>query len=295
MPSNHLSVSFDGWSKAAVVLDADGTFDVHRLQQLLLSRLSHLAIRFGVHLTELQLEEASIQSLKNLHIFRPSSSTQLAATVLHLDTFHETHLSDIEIGLLAVDSISAFYWQDRFTFDQLRSGGPQFTNASPLQYVNPIHHLLSVLQRFRISHGSVIVLTNWGLNAVPDSPFYKQHLHPFPVIVSDNSDAAENNKSAAVDGKPSLTHHITIPFIPIIQLQPSTLVRGTMSNEVEKGQVVGIIRTSGSLGVGQFSFEIRETELLIGDDSAAGSDPGIPVALPVQHAVFLPKIQEAAQ
>ena len=282
MPSNHLSVGFDGWCKAAIVLDADGTFDVRRLQQLLLSRLSHLAVKFGGHLTELQLEEASIQSLQRLHIFRPSSSMQLAATVLHLDTFHAVHLSDIEIGLLAIDSISAFYWQDRFTFDQLRSGGSQFTidfNTSPLLYVNPIHHLLSVLQRFRISHGSVVVLTNWGLTAVPDSPFYKQHLHPFPVIVSDNSDAAENNKSAGVDGKPPLTHHITVPFTPVIQLQPSMLARGAMSSRtsfLEKGQVVGIIRTSGSLEVGQFSFEIRETELLIGDNSGAGSDPGIP-------------------
>ena len=60
------------------------------------------------------MEDLATQCLESLHIFRPTSSLQLAITLIHLPRYHATdsRLRDKEIGLLAIDSLSAFYWRE---------------------------------------------------------------------------------------------------------------------------------------------------------------------------------------
>ena len=219
-------------------------------------------------------------SLRKLHIFRPTSSIQLAVTLLHLPAYHISQLLDAEIGLLAIDSISSFYWPDRFTVEQMRSA-PPFTADQPTPaFVSPLQHVLTALQKFRLSHGPVIIVTNWGLTPLPNSLFYRQHLHPFPVLLANphHSETAatlevtRNAYSSAIENPhtlPPLTHHITLPVIPFPQTQSVDLPKEAKEHPREPpkmGEVVGIVRTAGSPRVGRFEFRIGEIEILIGDD-----------------------------
>jgi len=194
MPSRYQSVNIGGWDKAAVLFDNDGTFHIESFHSILLSRLTSLIpdrYRVRTPNSVLQLvsdpaEDLAAECLTKLHIFKPTSSIQLAATLLHLPQYHSSHpaLQSREIGLVAIDSISAFHWNDRFTVERSR-------NARKVRAADPASHLLHILaalRSFRVSHGAAIVVTNWGLNPLKSSahtgqpalPFYKQHLHPFP-------------------------------------------------------------------------------------------------------------------
>ncbi|KAJ8596984.1 hypothetical protein M405DRAFT_687789, partial [Rhizopogon salebrosus TDB-379] len=178
-PSREMAMDFGGNGLAAIVYDTDASFDVARLHQLLLTRLS-LVLPYNMEMTRRLAEE----SLRRLHIFRPTSPLQLATSLLHLPSYHRTHMPDHEIGLVAVDSVSAFYWPARFIEEQMRNI-PQVAQGGPdPSSVNPLQHVLTALGRLRLSHAPSIILTNWGLNLASGSSgpvtFYKQHLHPFP-------------------------------------------------------------------------------------------------------------------
>ena len=93
--------------------------------------------------------------------------------------------------MLVIDSISAFYWPDRYTGEQMRASAVQTdpsvsgataatASVGTANAVNPMHHVLTALERVRRALGVVTVMTNWGLNPVPaaQSPFYRQHLFP---------------------------------------------------------------------------------------------------------------------
>jgi DNA-repair protein XRCC2 len=274
-------ITLGGWGQAAVVFDTDGTFNVHRLQQLLVSRLSRLASRSGDTLLEAsEIEEIAMRALGKLHIFHPTSSIQLAATLLHLPAFHASNLRDSDIGLLAIDSISSFHWPDRFTVEQMRVA-PNSTAGAHVNFVSPLQHVLTAVQKFRLSHGPVVVFTNWGLNTLPNDSLYKQHLQPFPVILDNlqNNDVPTpevavkdcSSSSGNAHGILPLTHHITLPFIPFTQIQfPETQTQEETPRELlETDEVVGVVRTAGSSKVGRFVFQIGAAEVLIGDD-----DPG---------------------
>ncbi|KAJ6610107.1 hypothetical protein B0H10DRAFT_1638209, partial [Mycena sp. CBHHK59/15] len=162
-----------GWGRAAVVFDTDGTFDSCRLRDLLVLRLQALSATSEdtQHLAEI--------ALHRVHLFRPVSSAQLAASLFHLPVYHTAQMPNAEMGLVVVDSMSAFYWPDRFIAEHWHQ--PHTSYTAPLQ------HTLTGLQNFRVSHSPVTILTNWGLlladtNHQPTtSPlFYKQHLQPFP-------------------------------------------------------------------------------------------------------------------
>ena len=135
------------------------------------------------------------QCLSRLHVFRPRSSAQVATTLMHLPEYHSTHpsLHLEEIGLLAVDSLSAFYWSDRLLAEQLRSVDKS-VSAGLTEPVSPMRQITIALQRVRALRGPLTVLANWGLNPSKESahtgepyPLYKQHLHPFPSPFDDTT------------------------------------------------------------------------------------------------------------
>ena len=125
------------WKKAAVVFDMDGRFSISRFKQLLVSRVSTTTI--------------IDRCLKNIHIFRPTSSDQLAVTLTHLPKYHAKHFPDIALGIVAIHSVDALTWLDHFKAEQLRLPHSALQNIS------------SILEAIRLSLGSVVVLTDWGL------------------------------------------------------------------------------------------------------------------------------------
>jgi DNA-repair protein XRCC2 len=231
------------------------------------------------------VEVLARDAMKRVHIFRPASSIQLATSLLNLPAYHAAHLPEDEIGFIAIDSISSFYWPDRFTLEQINySGNPSRGKSSA---ANPMHNVLTAMQKIRISHGPVIALTNWGLNPLTKptqnsapTTFYKQHLSPFPTIPKQkqsnapytaavNPAAKCNTNTAAL---PPLTHHITLPFVPITPFGPGIRLEEAKEQEskyrrvlVTNGEVVGIVRTSGSTRVGRFTFRIGADEVFVDD------------------------------
>ncbi|KAG1757456.1 hypothetical protein EDB19DRAFT_1900978 [Suillus lakei] len=255
-PSRQMSIDFGGNGMAAVVYDTDASFDVARLHQLLLIRLS-LVLPHNMEMARRLAEE----SLQRLHVFRPTSLLQLATSLLHLPLYHKFSIPEHEIGLLAVDSVSAFYWTDRFIAEQMRNK-PHIAQKQPNpSSVNPLQHVLMALGRLRLSHAPFIILTNWGLNLASRSSgpvtFYKQHLHSFPVY-SENYDASAPPSSMTDDLPPTpmplpLTHHITLSPVSIPPFAPEISLHDAVQQEVEyrrsivqKGEVTGLVRTTGS-------------------------------------------------
>lgn len=249
-----IPTSQGGWGKSACVFDTDGAFDIIRLSHLILSRLVELSLPLE---TAKELAEFGLQ---NLHIFRPTSSIQLAATLVNLPAYQTSNLPDSEVAMVVVDSVSAFYWPDRFTVEQAR--GPDDSSKSNDTIHNPLHHVLAALQAYRVSHNPVMILTNWGLNPIakPDSPistpFYRQHLFPFPSPFT-----APRPDTSASDYAPhtlSLTHHITLPFLALARPNANATIEefAVMGGTGKKEGTTGLVRTPGNVRVDQFTFHI---------------------------------------
>ncbi|PFH54577.1 hypothetical protein AMATHDRAFT_123916, partial [Amanita thiersii Skay4041] len=206
IPVKYSTFHLDGWDKAAVIIDTDMTFNVQRFNILLQQRLK----RKLPHANEEIICAVAHAALKRLHVFRPHSSTQLAATILNMPKYHADRLKEDQLGLLAIDSISAFYWPDRYMNEQMQLAG---TNAQ--SYTPPLCNVLSALQSLRLSHGPVIILTNWALVADPSSldspvPLFKQHLYPFPAPFSSTHPAHIFTPLNAPHYLLPLHYHITL-------------------------------------------------------------------------------------
>lgn len=254
-------MDFRGNGLAAIVYDTDASFDVARLHQLLLIRLS-LVFPSNTEMTQHLAEE----SMQRLHVFRPNSLLQLATSLLHLPSYHEVHIPEHEIGLVAVDSVSAFYWPDRFIAEQLHRI-PQSAQGPTL--ANPLQHVLTALGRLRLSHSPSIILTNWGLNLASQSSgpatFYKQHLHPLPLY-SENYDANTLPSSMLGDLPPMpgplpLTHNITLFPVSIPPFAPELSLHEAVQQEMEyrrcivqKREIIGLVRTTGSREISRLTF-----------------------------------------
>ncbi|KAI0684040.1 hypothetical protein BC835DRAFT_1422664 [Cytidiella melzeri] len=287
-----------GWGKSAVVFDSDGTFDVSRLKTLLATQISSTPYGEGEPVNK---DELVASCLSRLHVVRPTSSIQLAATILNLANSHatESQFLDQEVGLVAIDSLSSFYWQDRFTTEQFLAG-PSGHNAK-----NPLQHVITALESFRTSHRPVILLTNWGLHPVtkpspdtgkPTSPFFKQHLHPLsrPPLVApwnESSTLASDDRNVVTQphqtlasntgNRPNvdpiaqnnipvrltLTHHITLssPLLP--QFPADISIEEVIERDVDRrssslvGKVEGFLRTPGSSTISTFAFWICEDRI----------------------------------
>ncbi|KAH8120403.1 hypothetical protein DFH11DRAFT_1559917 [Phellopilus nigrolimitatus] len=270
-------VAIGGWCKGAVIMDTDGRWSVGRLKRLLTRRLEQL-LPAALGTFQPSVEELVMDSLQRVHLFRPASSVSLVATLLRLPEYLAERMPSLEIALLAIDSISSFYWADRFNLEQQRQ-----TSADKKDKPSPLSHILIALQEFRLSYGPVTVLTNWGL--APESrntgsarvgashlssagcalsPFYRQHLHPFPAPFEVPPRVLPNAHLF-----PPITHHITLPLSAM-----STIPAGTaslkearaMDNKgtaaVNKSETTGIVRTVDGGKTAAFTFYILEDEIL---------------------------------
>ncbi|KAK7058867.1 hypothetical protein VNI00_001491 [Paramarasmius palmivorus] len=260
-------IALGGWSKAAIIFDTDHSFDLKRFKELLTIRL---ALLLQSDHSSQSLQPLIDRCLALVHILRPTSSVQLASGLLHLPSYHTTHLPNDEIGIVAIDSISAFYWQDRFHVEQIRLAGKQ----EQATHRHPLRHVLVALQRFRDSHKPLMVLANWGLtpasttshsNSPSNAAFYKQHLHPFPSPFAENGDPVGATIADLPDERLlPVTHHITLLSTPALQSrQGSEQVLASSEDEDdlgtrERGRVVrGSIRIPRVPEITHFDFFIE--------------------------------------
>jgi len=207
-----LPLRFGGWNKVSVVFDTDGTFDVHRLQTLIRMRLPH-NFPSGENATEQIITIA----LRNVHVFRPKSSPQLAAGLANLSSYHSRCLPTSEIALLAIDSARSFYWPDRLAAE--RSQLMNIATPPPTTPNNPLRTVLTALWSFRRSHHPVIVILNWGPNfmsasgSVPAFQLYKPLLPSFFETLVERTSSFPD---AGHTSSPFLTHQIALDLARVV-------------------------------------------------------------------------------
>ena len=189
--------------------------------------------------------------------------------------------------------MSSFYWQDRFTTEQLRSG-----QSFPVR--TPFRNVILAIERLHASHRPTILLTNWGLNSVQSPsvgtfPFFRQHLYPMPPgFIQDHHENTANTASStsrlpveeesrntapshiapeseAVEPRPrhvstlSLTHHITV-----VRLDNSPPIEGVSKDddslrepdvEIEASPFLGFVRTRNNQTVAQLRFSVHDDHI----------------------------------
>ena len=235
LPPVHQTVQLGGWGKVAIVFDCDGTYDLRRFRDLLEFRCtsSLRSENFDEHrIGARTLEQLIDDSLSRLHIFRPDSSIQLAASLLHLPEHVATEpsLRHAEMALLVVDSVSAFYWADRLTAEHLRQAGQHYAPGS----LNPFAHVVTALERVKALYAPAIVLTNWALTsaapltdgAASDLPPYKQHMYPFLGLQRPSGQPEDPEPQTLGGGDPpgSITTAVATPHDDL-QPQPLSQIR----------------------------------------------------------------------
>jgi hypothetical protein len=149
LPFEHLSTFIGGWEKAAFVFDMDGHFCISRFREILTARLRE-------SLSSSDIPSIVEKYLRRLHIFRPTSSDQLAITLKRIPKIHSKLFPNLELGMITIHSIDAFYWLDRFKAEQIRSV-PAF--KKPIIY----QHIMTNLHNILLSCNATLVMTHGDL------------------------------------------------------------------------------------------------------------------------------------
>lgn len=102
-----------GCNASAILINTDHHFQISKLLEVMSNIIdaSH-TMPFVSKTVETSFDKTTIiqDSLRNLHIIDCYNSEQFSLT---LHTLEDVFLSNAGIALLAIDSISAYYWQDR--------------------------------------------------------------------------------------------------------------------------------------------------------------------------------------
>ncbi|CCA71880.1 hypothetical protein PIIN_05815 [Serendipita indica DSM 11827] len=203
----HLELDVGAREKSVVVCDCDGQWNISRfhkiLKQLLWQRVEDAcpdSVSADQSQIEAQLEEVVVEALRRLHIFRPTSSASLAATLLMLPRYHFENMRYEELCMLMIDGgLSSFYWQDRYVDELGRQPGDPVSTATT--------GVIRALSSFRQVHDAIIIFTNWAISPLSNSTFFKQHLPPpwpSPFELGPNGESQPRISPIEV------THHITL-------------------------------------------------------------------------------------
>lgn len=142
-----MPVQNGGLEVGVVFIDTDYHFDMLRLVSALEGRLAE-DLKEG-DCSENEPEERVRSCLRRLSVVHCNSSVQLLLTLHYLEN---TFSSQPSLGLLVIDSISAFYWMDRF------NGG----ESTVCQEAN-LRKCAELLDRLRRNYGIVIFATTHAI------------------------------------------------------------------------------------------------------------------------------------
>ena len=125
LPWNYGDLHIGGQDAAVVFIDTDDRFDIQRLREIAWNIIQQA--QETTHQTEEQagtlelsdddIEAMIIASFKHIHLFRPNSSSALLATLAELGKYlydvSRHHSASRPLHMLAIDSMTAFFWQDK--------------------------------------------------------------------------------------------------------------------------------------------------------------------------------------
>ena len=235
-----------GSDSLVVVLDSDGRFNIIRLAEVIKSYVCRCEKLDKDELEDITHDDAAIDTfveecLKHVHIFRPQSLSSVAESLGGLKQYLlnlEAHYSGRrQLHSVIVDSLSAFYWQQR----ALEENTDPSTSTSPLQSISK--HLRSLQQQFNCS----IIFTN----TLPGSRARRErtgYISAIPGLIP--------TIQLAVTRKP-------VPlFPPMMSVTEAETDRRARQSAVEKG----IFRVwSDNLQDG-FWFKISSSSVSIGEE-----------------------------
>lgn len=128
LPRKYGDIPLSGQEAAVVFIDTDNRFDAERLR----------TVARGIVLQQQGISESShiesllVSSLQHVHVFRPQSSSALLATIHTLDSYlfdlSRHRSASRPLQMIAIDSATAFFWQDRLRDEVARTeeiGRPQ--------------------------------------------------------------------------------------------------------------------------------------------------------------------------
>jgi len=205
----------------------DGSFNITRFNRLLLGRLMRL-FSSDMHVAQTVAQ----RSLEKLHIFRPTSSIQLATTLTQLGKYHTAHFPGSQIGLVAIDSINAYHWPDRFIAETSLPSEHRKASSCTLP-------VLTALLSLRATHALAIIMSSRGFQS-----------------------STMQGSSVLVDCL-NPTHHITLSALRSPQFQEGIPV--ATDKKPHQGEAVEIrasMRSLLSSTVDNFTLHIAEEEVL---------------------------------
>lgn len=219
-----------GKSSAVVWLDTDGRFSALQLSQILNAIISRRKANTA-NLTEHLISQA----LTHLHILHPQSSSQLLSMLQQLPTYllspashHSLHR---QLGMLVVDSATAFTFQDRFEADIARLEAGSISN--PTTTTSRTTQIQESLQSLQSRFDCSILFTTDGATLLPTKRTQSTEMPQEPASIS----------SWTAFATLSLTvQRASVPqFAPNMSLEQCLADRGQRQEAVSKSRfVVGL-------------------------------------------------------
>ncbi|GAA5823500.1 hypothetical protein JCM11251_000657 [Rhodosporidiobolus azoricus] len=248
-----------------------------------------------------ELDSLVEEALSRLHVFRVSSTLQLAVTVQNLPVWaaekaeREGGEDEPEIGLLVVEGMSEFAWPDQLARETALSSVSSSSSTPTPPITPPLRHLLHALSNLRRTLSPLIFLSQWvfrpsSLAAPPLAqrsdellPFYAHHFAPpyWPSLINPPYPSSSSTEKDPLD--PPLTGFSATkdddkwPTIPIklhITLhapEKNVFPRGTSWAEMmrdrggEKGKETSgikcVVRANGGHEVGSWEMSVGEGQV----------------------------------
>lgn len=251
-------VEAGGKGQSVIWMDCTRKFDVRALAGMMHDHLENILAGMRVQGKE-GIPDGLIQSgveemLKNLHVFTPSSTLQLAATIQDLPDFIKRISNSKDIEYLIVDGLSSFHWSDRLAREAAKDSIPS------------LRYLLSSIAHVRSTLSPIIFINQWILNTTPTHhsqegyPFFPTHFpSPYPLITSPAPKLDSTNPLAPIvlpnSDSNSFNFKYSISLYPPPRPpNPSTLLEG-MKPKSEDSTMMAIIREAGGKEIGTCEFD----------------------------------------
>lgn len=295
LPRKYGDISISGKEAAVVFLDTDDRFDAERLRTvargIILQQQLPTGSTAGVQaegVSDQDLESLLVSSLQHVHVFRPQSSSALLATIQTL----ESYLFDLSrhrsasrpLQMIAIDSATAFFWQDRLRDEVARTeeiGRPRGDIDREREkkqsfHISDLYHLVTTeLKRLQGQFQCAIVYTTtasggrssgFGLYDQPQAripslrPALPAPWGSFPML------RLIVHRSAVRPFPPSMTAHAAAKDAPSRQIvvqqgKISAWVNPWGQDEWPRRIVEAIEANNG----GSFSFYVRDSGVEITD------------------------------
>ena len=170
LPVQYRDMADFGKGYAVVLLDLSSRFSILRLYNVMYDRVSSICSTNSFTLSHEDLSSLISDSLMHFHIFRPQESSSLQATldsiIPYLLNQHPLHVSaNRPLGLVGINDLSAFLWQDRLDGDEDSYLSPTTSKekANSSLLLQRYRSLVSSLRQIQHLFTCTIVGTNWGL------------------------------------------------------------------------------------------------------------------------------------